>query len=69
MNVPEAVIKDQVTGMSHSEWALLNSLMPVGGMVGALLGGPISNSIGRKGAVCALSLAFCSGFHPKSFAD
>lgn len=61
LNVPQRVIQSQ-TGMSDSEFAMLDTTYSVGGLCGALAAGPIQDKLGRKRAILLMDLIYILSF-------
>ena len=58
LNVPQNVIQNDVTKMKDTEYALLATMFCAGGLIGALVAGPLQDRIGRKKALLIVDVVF-----------
>ncbi len=58
LNVPQSVVQNDETKMTDTQYALLATMFCAGGLIGALVAGPMQDKIGRKRTLCVVDIVF-----------
>eukprot|EP01083_Nonionella_stella_P207978 755063_1 len=58
LNVPQKTVQTNQTHMSDTEYALLATMFCAGGLIGALVAGPLQDKIGRKKSLLIVDIIF-----------